>query len=1140
MLRRQGLSHEEALKRSRPRRRRGGNPEGKLDALGEFAEGLGLGASRAVTSLGEGTGQILDFLGADELGGNITEKFQDLESEAEQYFTPEGTAGKAGELIGRLGGEVGTTIGTLGLGRAASLRLAPDALKAVRNFTQGSKLKSAMAATVAESPLSVARAASWSEEQGTGFGRELGIELAGSALGGAFAGKAQMPGGSVQTGRFGVIDIGSSSDLIEEEAERLLTPLQRIMSGLTDQFKPIEEVARRAAGREGVRKIQEATARMLGAKSAGQQALMRKDGFLKLDQALGPWGRLHQKEYPDIREAAFIRREKILRAQGKDPRLKHISDEQLDELYSKVMADKNLVQRTNELSEFEMEPLRIRYERGLLPESEYERIVASRSAPGLDPYYIEMKDISTPRKARSRTRVPTSRFEGRKGVDPLSEKVSGDATYQDPLEVIAQNTIGLYEDIYTKNVGDTLAELIDEVGDVPGIVRRVSVDEIEKRGLTADQLWSHRNFNSTSDNFADGVIHFEVLDDDLFDALKNIGPQASDRANKILRGIADVKRQAITLLPDFSVMSILRDLPLYAIQRATQRGASAASESLLGGAIGAGVGASTEGTQEEKAQRALTFGLAGLGFGLTARPALEIGSAARTIAGGKLDEATERFLQNSSRASAESLTGLGQSLGIDPTDWNEFVAEGGLTLGLSYGPKDSAKLVKHLLGKDDRNSIRVGVGKAKGILETIGLVAENAPRLAMYRAMRSGASKRLPGELTQEGIWSAQDVTLPFARRGSWKSIQYLSQITPFFNATLQGWAKIGRMFRGDPAKSAAIGAPQSMLAMATAMTAPTVGLWYTNKDNPEYWDRPLWERNMFWLIPKPEGGFFRIPKPFELGYVFASLPERVLDRAAAKGAIDSAAPPGSDLASEVATSIRSLVSNPVTGTLPIPAALQPVIEQAINRDLFRWKPIVPEYLQGRPTQRQTTATTPVLANKIAEVTGVLSPLRVESLLQSLGGTVARRSMDLVDVAGTASDGITPASRLSAQERFNKVTGLSRFNTQQYDIGNIEYQAYNILNRAKQTLDEYNRMSKAGLPSSVLKSYREDYKDELLIARRSKSELSQMKKLREERNAVLSDYNIPPSRLQGILDRQSREGNILGRRSFILMDNILD
>jgi hypothetical protein len=1091
--------------------------------------------------LGEGFGQILDVVGADTIGEGLKDVSRDIESEAEEFFTPEGTAGAAGEFIGRIGGEAATTLGTLGLSRAASLRYAPQALKTLQDLTRGSRVRSAIAASVLESPLSLARASSYAERQGTDFGRELGIELLGSAFGGAFSSTAKAARPQVSDSLFGSVRLGTYEEAGTQPG-RLLNRKERAAAQVFDQYLPIRKLARAATpGDIGAeRRISGLISQMLGSTQSGYEYLQRGGPALKLSQAFAPWLRANRNNLQAINKAALIRREMVLRANGLGSRMANISNKELQDMHQTVLKNPELKKATDELQEFFRENLRLQRDEGIVRLDEYDAIVKSSIADGVDDYYTPMiragsrEDVTSPAFVR-RT---GSAFQTRSTVRPIDQDVVSRDPLVSPVEVLPIETMRVFDNVATKRVGDGIATLIEQTPnkELDGIIRLATQDDLSE---ASGRIWRHKSYNKEFENLVDedGFINYVVEDPDLFEALTRQSPEAAGMMTNILKKVADLKRQSITLVPDFAVLSILRDLPLYAVQRAVQRGPEAVAESLAGGATGAAVGLAGEGTQEERMWRALQLGAAGLGVGILARPTAEIVSAGKAITGARLANRDINTLTNISRTSSQTLSALGQSLGIDPSEWNEFVRQGGLTVGLSYGKKDAEKLVAHLMNKDERNSIRSTLGGVKEALETIGMVAENAPRLAMYRAMRSGAASRLPGSSVQEAIWSAQDVTLPFALRGSNKTIQTIAQITPFFNATLQGYSKLFRLFRGDPSKSALTGASQSMLAMGTAMTAPTVALWFVNKDNPEYWDRPLWERNLFWLIPKPEGGFFRIPKPFELGYAFASLPERALDGWARSGTIESAVPRGTDAADELAKSFVDFLKNPATGTLPIPAALQPLMEQAVNRDLFRWKPIVPEYLGVRPSARQTTSTTPVLANKIGELTNI-SPLRVEALIQSLGGTVGRRAMQLVDIAGTATDSPTPASKLTPAERLAQVTGATRFSTQQYDIGNIEYSAWNILNNAKSIEDEYNRMVRSGVAAQALENYREQYEDELNIANASKGLLREMRNIRQRRNSLLRNQNIPERRLQTQLNLASTQGRKAGERAFKLIDRV--
>ena len=1139
-LRRAGLSEEQADLVLNEAGQGNREAQGILDSIGEFAEGVALGGVRSVTSLGEGLGSILSPVPF--VGRGLKRLSRRTERGAERLFDPEGGAGAAGEFVGRLGGEIGTTVGTLGLGKAITASRFPAQYARFQKYISGSPLKGAVGATVAESPLSVLRATSYAQERGTDFGYELGMEVAGSALGGAFVGRRTRPADPVTRGRFGRIhDFPEPGKKVKEPTGRrqllgggrLKSMYQKGTQGLMDRYIPLRMLARQVGGLEGEKMISGALAQMLGSNKRGQQYLSTN---------LVPWLDEHGSNLDDINNAAKIRREMVLRTLPEDrargPRMAHVNDAELKKLYDEVMSDEYLVDRTNDLHRFFRNNLEARRAAGIDPEEYYQKIIAS-SKSSVDDYYTPMVPISTREldKPKILTRVDAFQPRGLKGMRDSPTKVDAEGRVirseplEDPIEMLALETLQLYDDIGRKRVGDTLFELMGENVELDGIVRAVTDADIKAQNINPQRIWTYKDRGQE--------YKFHVLDEDLFDLLKMMPEAEKGRMMKLASGAANWKRKFITLLPDFAVMATMRDVPLYAQQRVIQRGSRSFMESGAGGAIGAVGGAATGDTPEERLERAIQGGLAGLGIGLVAKPTAEIGQALGTIARAKINASNGPLIKRIAPIAESLLGGLGDELGMDPKLWEEFVREGGVTAGLSYGRKDAAKLVKNLMNKEERATIFNSVGRGIDILESIGMVAENAPRLAQYRALRSGAAGTLPGASTQEAIWAAQDVTLPFALRGKWKSIQTMAQVTPFFNASLQAWSKLFRVFRGDPKKTMGRGVSESMLAMGTAITAPTLSLWMVNKDNPEYWDRPLWERNMFWLLPKPEGGFYRIPKPFELGYAFASLPERALEAAARAGVIESAAPEGSEAAKDMSESVRAMATSPITGMLPIPAIAAPLLEIGLNKDFFRWKPIVPEYLAQRPIEGQVRPTTPLLARAIGEASGV-SPLKVQAVVNSMGGTMGRRVMQAVDIAGAVADYPTPASQLDVGERWNQVTGLSRFNTQQYSQGNIEFASYQVLRNSKNILDQFNRMVRANVDERALRLFAEDYADELRIARATGSNLRAMNKLREERNKIMGDHSVPQQRLRNDLDEFNRRGYKLGIQAFRNIDRIIE
>ncbi len=174
------------------------------------------------------------------------------------------------------------------------------------------------------------------------------------------------------------------------------------------------------------------------------------------------------------------------------------------------------------------------------------------------------------------------------------------------------------------------------------------------------------------------------------------------------------------------------------------------------------------------------------------------------------------------------------------------------------GPKGAKGWVRGLNGEwTPLTTIKTVWGK----LEDVGSASEMANRIAIYEA----ALKR--GDSNAEAIWQAKDL-LNFTASGGSQLMKFLIQTVPFMNARIQGLDRLQRGARENPA---------SFLMRGGLITAASLGLWAMNKDNPEYQKLPDFEKQSYWHLFLP-GFTLRIPKPFEVGAIFGSVPEMLGD----------------------------------------------------------------------------------------------------------------------------------------------------------------------------------------------------------------------------------------------------------------------
>jgi hypothetical protein len=235
-------------------------------------------------------------------------------------------------------------------------------------------------------------------------------------------------------------------------------------------------------------------------------------------------------------------------------------------------------------------------------------------------------------------------------------------------------------------------------------------------------------------------------------------------------------------------------------------------------------------------------------------------------------------------------------------------------------------------------------------LRMVSELAENATRLGEFKKL-TGEGK----EAIQSAAFAAREVTLDFARIGA--SMRAYNMITAFGNAQIQGLDRVGRAFHDRPLNTTA--------KVAGGITLPSVLLWYANHDDPRYKELPHWQKDLFWIVMTKDH-IYRIPKPFELGVVFGSGAERILDATVGNN------PEAFDKFSK---SIIDIISPNVT-----PTALQPLVEQYANRSTMSDRTLIPSNMEKWLPEYQYTPYTTELAKKLGQMVSAFPGVRSESM----------------------------------------------------------------------------------------------------------------------------------------------------------------
>lgn len=301
-------------------------------------------------------------------------------------------------------------------------------------------------------------------------------------------------------------------------------------------------------------------------------------------------------------------------------------------------------------------------------------------------------------------------------------------------------------------------------------------------------------------------------------------------------------------------------------------------------------------------------------------------------------------------------------------------------------------------------------------LETLRVMAEaveNTTRVGNFdRSMTSLKRQReregrewTDKEIIERAGYESRDL-MDFARIGT--KVQAINMLSAFYNARVQGYAKIYDAFKRNP--------KSTMAKIGAYITAPSIVLWYLNKDDERYKQLPQWEKDLFWIVITPEIGVgdsvyedsndytvYRFPKPFELGLLFGSMTERALD-----WTYSTLQDKNDGSAEAFMEQVKGFATNNTSGLIPIPDFVKPAVEAWADKSLFTQMPIIPYGTENMLPKYQyneyTSETAKILGKTLDQITGggagaLSSPARIDSIITNWTGTLGRYAIQASDAA---------------------------------------------------------------------------------------------------------------------------------------------
>ncbi|MHC4278177.1 MAG: LPD38 domain-containing protein, partial [Planctomycetota bacterium] len=577
--------------------------------------------------------------------------------------------------------------------------------------------------------------------------------------------------------------------------------------------------------------------------------------------------------------------------------------------------------------EYGREWLRLLEEEGIIKAGAAGRIMSAGNY-----WYVPLKRLET-----GKTKLPRSLEFG----DPLQNLSKGGegAVYQNPAAAWVDLTFALTDMVHRRRVISAIAAIGDE-GLNPAVVGRVakrpkgeSLADVET-GLSAlgDDVASTiadgvdiikgrggKNFFRLFDNY------YQV-DDFLFEAMRHVDHAEIPAAARILTAPGKLLRTGVTITPGFAGANMFRD----SIMRTM--------------------------TVDDLPIYQSMYGAVGAGVDLTKEVLHRMGMP----------------VKESRIVDAFELSGGAMSTLAD-MDANRFVSV------LDDMRKATPGYTSNLSRM--RRQLRETLHTAR----MLGSVSENSNRVDTFELVRQRMLAEGADEIDANlmAAFQAAESTVDFRRRGRLFEenplVKGIDQGTAFWRAAIQGVDRVNRLF--VDVERTGVKANKSRIAKvaataATTLTVPALANYAANRQNPEYFDIPKNVRGRYILFDLGAEGveelaqyvgaaddyelplfrqgastWLKVPVPHELGWLFATIPVRMLEE------VDPKNPQRDITVPNMAGAADPLVETFRQIGIPIPTGIGVAEQLASNKDRFRGTPIEPQFSEDRPAPLRARGT---------------------------------------------------------------------------------------------------------------------------------------------------------------------------------------
>lgn len=291
-----------------------------------------------------------------------------------------------------------------------------------------------------------------------------------------------------------------------------------------------------------------------------------------------------------------------------------------------------------------------------------------------------------------------------------------------------------------------------------------------------------------------------------------------------------------------------------------------------------------------------------------------------------------------------------------------------------------------------------------------------------------------------EALYRALEV-MNFNRKGNSPVVRILTAAIPFLNARIQGLDVLYRTAFGRNVMENAEAAQKAFFVRGATLMALSAAYFLAVSDDDEWKKQEQETKDNYWIAP----GIGKFPTPFEVGFLFKTVPERLL-----------AYTMKDDTGQDLMDSMRRGLLNTFAFN-PIPQVAKPLVEYSANYNFFTGRPIVGMGMEGKEPEYQVGPSTTKTAEMIGKSLG-LSPLKIDQLISGYTGTMGSYLMLTIDSVLDSQSNSPNASK-----RFEQLPVIKRFAADPEARGNIT-QYYELKRAVDAAVETQNYLLKAGKP----------------------------------------------------------------------------